>query len=306
MFLQTTSERNPIQLFIFYVNQRFPIVKYVSYTSIWMSALFSVFATAGGQTLAWDAYPHYIGMGFSVFCLLLFMRTIDEVKDLDYDRRFKPDRPLVRGILTTRDMRIYAWIIGLFTLILNTLLDWRLAAAALAIMGYSVFLLLLERLSKGFADSMYLNILVSIQLKTGLIGYVYLGYCLHNTSLTFVAVAIITLSFLLSYLHWEIGRKIEWPALSAAGEKLYSRAAGVPGSLSICGGFLLAAIGIMLWYLQPWHGSGMNALAGWLLLLPLLPTASALVVFLRRKSAKNPLGQGTLIAYIIFLLVNIV
>ena len=38
------------------------------------------------------------------------MRTVDEIKDEDYDRRFKPDRALVQGAVTSATLWRYAAI----------------------------------------------------------------------------------------------------------------------------------------------------------------------------------------------------
>lgn len=83
-----------------YQKERFPLAKTAPLLAIFSAASLSVSATLAGRPL-----PHFGAflVGFILAMLLFFqMRVCDEYKDQDDDRRFRPHRPIPRGLISLR------------------------------------------------------------------------------------------------------------------------------------------------------------------------------------------------------------
>lgn len=87
-----------------YQAERFPLAKTAPLLGIFSAASITVSARLAGRELPhWSAYL----AGFLIAMTLFFqMRVCDEYKDLEDDRRFRPDRPIPRGLVTLRQILI--------------------------------------------------------------------------------------------------------------------------------------------------------------------------------------------------------
>jgi UbiA prenyltransferase family len=83
-----------------YQKERFPLIKTAPLLAVFSAASISVSAELAGRPLpASGAFA----AGFAVAMLLFFqMRVCDEYKDLDDDQRFRPDRPIPRGLISLK------------------------------------------------------------------------------------------------------------------------------------------------------------------------------------------------------------
>ncbi|ATX66958.1 UbiA family prenyltransferase [Roseinatronobacter bogoriensis] len=83
-----------------YQKERFPLVRTVPLLAVFSAASISVSAEMAGRPLpGWGAFA----AGFAVAMLLFFqMRVCDEYKDLEDDKRYRPDRPIPRGLISLR------------------------------------------------------------------------------------------------------------------------------------------------------------------------------------------------------------
>jgi 4-hydroxybenzoate polyprenyltransferase len=83
-----------------YQKERFPLAKTAPLLAVFSAASIAVSAEMAGRPLPG---PGAFLAGFVVALLLLFqMRVCDEWKDLDDDRRLRPDRPIPRGLISLR------------------------------------------------------------------------------------------------------------------------------------------------------------------------------------------------------------
>lgn len=95
-----------------YLAERFPIAQLLP-----LSALVSLPAALGTQVYVHSSLhnlPATLLTFGAVFLLLLRLRLVDELKDLEHDRRFYPDRPLPRGLVSPREVGWAA--VGVFSL----------------------------------------------------------------------------------------------------------------------------------------------------------------------------------------------
>lgn len=83
-----------------YQAERFPLKQTVPLLGVFSAASIAVSATLAGRDLPhWGAFV----TGFVLALTLFFqMRVCDEYKDLDDDRRYRPDRPIPRGLVSLR------------------------------------------------------------------------------------------------------------------------------------------------------------------------------------------------------------
>jgi 4-hydroxybenzoate polyprenyltransferase len=87
-----------------YQAERFPLVKTVPLLAMFSAASISVSAVLAGRPVP-GLGAYLIGFGL-VFLLFLQLRVCDEIKDADDDRRYRPERPIPRGLVTLREVVI--------------------------------------------------------------------------------------------------------------------------------------------------------------------------------------------------------
>lgn len=83
-----------------YQAERFPLAKTATLVAAFSAASINVSAFLAGRAL--PTAPTY-GVAFLVVLVVFFqMRACDEVKDADDDRRWRPERPIPRGLVSLR------------------------------------------------------------------------------------------------------------------------------------------------------------------------------------------------------------
>ena len=101
-----------------YQKERFPLAKTAPLLAVFSAASISVSAELAGRPLpVWGGFA----AGFIVAMFLFFqMRVCDEYKDLEDDRRYRPDRPIPRGLITLKAVLT----LGLMSLPLTAFAAW--------------------------------------------------------------------------------------------------------------------------------------------------------------------------------------
>lgn len=290
-----------------YVSTRYPLPLHVFYSLVWYLAISGVHAAVNGLRGQWTFGWMDVFGAISATALFFFMRTVDEIKDVEYDRIYKPDRALVQGLVSTSAMASYAAIAGVLLLVSNAMLSWTLALTVLGIMAFSVFLLWFERVVPAFErTTIYFSTAVSVQLKSGAVAYVFLlNEHIHGGDFVFAHWPLVA-AFVLAYMHWEMGRKIALPQFIKPGEKSYSSGPGTFLSEVICLAMLVLAVWIVYSAIEPWRPE--NAFHGleWLPAAGLLVSAIGMAFVFVKKSRKFPLGPITQASYVLCFLYGIV
>jgi 4-hydroxybenzoate polyprenyltransferase len=102
-----------------YQAERFPLVKTGVLLAVFTSASINASAHLAGRPLP-PASTYLVA--FLVTLILFFhLRACDEVKDLDDDRRFRPERPIPRGLVSLRLIIGIAVGLGFFAAIITGL-----------------------------------------------------------------------------------------------------------------------------------------------------------------------------------------
>ena len=87
-----------------YQSERFPLAKTVPLLAVFSAASINVSAFLAGRDL--PGLPTYL-TGFALALILFFqMRVADEVKDAEDDAKYRPERPIPRGLVSLRTIVI--------------------------------------------------------------------------------------------------------------------------------------------------------------------------------------------------------
>lgn len=81
-----------------YQSERFPLKKTVPLLCVFSAASIMVSAQLGGRPL--PGFGGFVTGFVLAMCLFFQMRVCDEWKDLEDDRRLRPDRPIPRGLIS--------------------------------------------------------------------------------------------------------------------------------------------------------------------------------------------------------------
>jgi 4-hydroxybenzoate polyprenyltransferase len=107
-----------------YQKERFPLLAHGP-----LIAAFSASAVSYSALLRGDAHPHpvsfAVAFGGSLGSFLL-LRIADEFKDAEEDARFRPYRPVPRGLVTLRELRAVGVGVALVQLALASAVGWPL------------------------------------------------------------------------------------------------------------------------------------------------------------------------------------
>ncbi|WP_067657568.1 hypothetical protein [Nocardia harenae] len=260
---------------------------YLLYGILWVFALEATLALLAETP--WRPSPATGLRVLVVAIVLLYLRMVDEQKDLGYDRVHNKDRPLVTGAVTGTDLRIGMAVIAALAVAGSLLLSVGSALAIAAVLLYGLGLWGLERISAWVRDDILVNLVVTYPVQLLVTAYVLISV-LDTEALPagFWQSAPAALIFAGAFLQFEFARKTAHGP--RPGEHYYSNVLGAPGSTAASLLFVALAVGADLALVRPWNHSMV-----WLGLLPvplaLLPGYGA-VRFLR--GGEYPVGPPVL------------
>lgn len=248
-----------------FVREAHPPAVYLTLSVLWSLSVISQLASLSG---GWSLRASDLLLSLVFFLVLLFLRAVDEIKDLDFDQTHNPDRPLVRGEISIQEVWLIAAMAAVLAISLSAALTPVLALFVTINLGYGLGLLLLERKSERFRNSLILNLLVTFPVSAALnlYAWVYL-WELGQRPPPELAVVVVAAQ-VTAFLHLEFGRKLRWPHHEPADGNGYARVLGLRGAVGVC-----LALGLVACALASWvHWSGGTgvtlAMLPWLSLLP--------------------------------------
>lgn len=237
-----------------------------TYGLLWVLALEGSAAllssTGGGWSPSWDTVARLV----TVVLTLIFMRMLDEQKDLEYDRVHHPDRPLVTGAISAGELRASMVVIAAVVAALNVLISVASLVLILAVLAYGLALFALERMSQAIRDGLVVNVFVTYPVQLILSLYLYVSLATSGAITADWRVIPLVAIFACAFLHFEFARKTAWTA--SQGERLYSSVLGPRASAVICLALGIGASVFELVAFEPWQAAN-----GMLALLPLLMVA---------------------------------
>jgi 4-hydroxybenzoate polyprenyltransferase len=286
-----------------YLRVSFPPLFYLPYAAAWSLGGTAMFALARRHAATWRPGAATFATLASFIVLLLLIRAIDDLRDLEYDREHNPRRPLASGAVRASDLATLLIVGTLVLLLLNVPRGsvWQSSVLGLC---YAVALMAVDRwLRWPPGDAVVLNALISIPAQSLLGLYLYIAL-LHDTHSTAGADLILPLAVMLAiFTHLEFARKVA--RHPRPGERTYVFALGLGGT--VCAALAAAALATVLSVLltRPWApGAGW----AWLVLAPaVLPVRGALR-FHRSDAERWPVmeaGNYVLSAFTVFLVIDL-
>lgn len=241
-----------------------------AFASLWVLSLLGGLVSVESVVDTWVLDLRILLCVLTIFFGLFVFRAVDEIKDWDYDAVYNPDRPLVTGAVSRRDLVAYIAGTSILLLTINIFLSRILLIIICVDVSYGVFLVWLEKHSNRVKDSVLLNLVVTYPVNVGLSVYTYVFFLGQFGGEATLAGVLTIVAFAAAFLHWEFCRKTFWTHHAREGMRLYSNVIGASGSSGMALVFAVLATGTMIGLIKPWACSGISAVSGWLILFPLV------------------------------------
>ncbi|MEU0929881.1 UbiA family prenyltransferase [Streptomyces malaysiensis] len=246
-----TVSRVPARLGRFVLRMFRPQI-YVTYGVLWTLALEGSAEALSGSAAHWTPSWSTVVRAVSVVLALLFARMVDEQKDLEYDRTHNPDRPLVTGAITAAELRGAMAFSTVVVVVLNTFVSAFSVLLILLALGYTLFLVALERRFPRLGERLIANLLVSYPVQLLLSGYLYVSLLTGDEIGGDGRAAPLMAMFACVFLQFEFARKTEWRRDPRA--RLYSEVLGPRGSAAVSLALAVGAValGLLLFEARGW------------------------------------------------------
>ncbi len=285
----------------FLVERCLPV--YPVYLALWVVAVESITVIVGESPDPWRPSWGTATKALALMAAGAFMRMVDDQKDLDYDMRHHPTRPLVQGRITTSELRVAMVPAAAAALALAAAVSpWALALLAAALV-YSLVLWWLETKVDVLRDNAIVNLAAVCPAQFLATGFSMTGYPGVGEA-PWWRLAAVPLVFTSALLHVEFARKIT--RVAGAGGVVsdrhsYSQLVGVTASAMIACGFGLFAVFVEILVTMPWSWAGRCWPIAW---LPLATAALPLVSawsFLHARVRDHPRGLPTVFVIVFYL-----
>ncbi|UGT45237.1 hypothetical protein LTV02_18425 [Nocardia yamanashiensis] len=247
---------------------------YLLYAVLWVLALEGTAAVVAQPDTSWRPTGATAVRIVVVAAVLLYLRMVDEQKDLEYDRVHNPDRPLVTGAVSKGELRTAMGIIAAGAVAGSGLLSGRSALMIAAVLAYGLVLWGLEQASAAVRGRILLNLVVTYPVQLLITAYVLLSAIDTGEVAGRGRIALLALVFAGAFLQFEFARKTS--RVERPGEMYYSNPLGTAGSIAVSLGLAALAVTVDLALVRPWTYTGAVAVIGWIpVALLLIPLAGA-------------------------------
>ncbi|MBF6324973.1 hypothetical protein IU451_20965 [Nocardia cyriacigeorgica] len=272
---------------------------YLLYGILWVLALEGTAALVNAPEASWQpSWATALRIGVVAF-VLLYLRMVDEQKDLDYDRVHNPDRPLVTGAVTARDLRTAMAVIAVGAIAASLLLSVGSAVAIAAVLVYGLALWGLERICEPIRRDILLNLLVTYPVQLLVTAYVVVSAIDTGDVEPGWRAGAAAVIFAGAFLQFEFARKTA--RMPRPGQMYYSNALGTTGSMLAALGCAVLAVAADLALVRPWEHDAARAVIGWIpLVLLAIPFLGGLR-FLRSADEDYPVIPAVLFILTLYL-----
>ncbi|MFT7185463.1 MAG: hypothetical protein ACI84K_000843 [Pseudohongiellaceae bacterium] len=279
---------------------------HLAFAALWFLSLQGHIILQAGDGKPWVfSLASLIGV-VTMFLVMFYLRAVDEVKDLDYDKKYNPERPLVMGAVTMTDIRRY-WLLAFLVIpVINIGLGPWLALFIIADMFYGLLLLKLEQWISLMGRSMVFNLLLTYPVSIALSVYTLLltdwvlGVKVQSISLLIIGI------YILAFLNFEIVRKNLWPSMAEEGERFYSHDLGPMKAATLALACAVTAITLIICLNAPWKAIGGASITGWLPLLALYPAIKSFITFNKERTTRYNPRKLAVMFIAIFYLTNLI
>nr|WP_232541728.1 hypothetical protein [Nocardia bovistercoris] len=272
---------------------------YLLYGILWVLALEATAALVTAPDTAWRPSGATAMRIAVVAIVLLYLRMVDEQKDLDYDRVHNPDRPLVTGAVSATELRAAMAVIAVVSVAASSTLSAVSAVAIAAVLGYGLLLWALERVSAPVRTDILLNLAVTYPVQLLVTAYIVLSAIDTGEVAARPVAAVVALIFAGSFLQFEFARKTSRE--DRPGEMYYSNRLGANGSTAAA--LVCAAVAVITdsALIRPWQEPAPRNLIAWLPLALLLIPATCALTFRRSTDTDYPVVPAVLFILTLYL-----
>ncbi|PXX60186.1 hypothetical protein DFR70_11026 [Nocardia tenerifensis] len=229
--------------------------------------------------------------------VLLYLRMVDEQKDLEYDRVHNPDRPLVTGAVSAVELRVAMGLIAVGAVAGSLALSVGSAVMITVAMAYGLVLWGLERLFDTVRTGILVNLVVTYPVQLLVTGYVVVSAIDTGEVRAHWRAAAVAAVFAGAFLQFEFARKTSRER--RPDELLYSNALGPNGSAAASLLCAAAAVVVDLVLVRPWDHS--VSLIAWLVVALLLIPAIGAWKFVRGDRTEYPIGPAVVFILALYL-----
>ncbi|GII04650.1 hypothetical protein [Planobispora takensis] len=239
--------------------------------------------------------------------VLLMMRALDDIRDLDYDREHNPDRPLARGVVGVRDLTVMVAAGTVLVLAINAW-RWPVMCVLAGQLAYAYLVLWADRrLGWPRGDALVAGFLVNLPVQLMINAFLYAGL-LYSAGLAPVWPGAIGIAVAaLAFLHVEFARKTT--RRPRPGERTYVTLFGPTGTAALAVACALASVAVLVVSVTAGGGERAGAWAVWSAAAPLAFAALGALRFWREGLARWPYGQAALfmlVSFVGYQIINLV
>ncbi|CDO09427.1 hypothetical protein C1S82_09870 [Mycolicibacterium cosmeticum] len=209
---------------------------YPVYLTLWVLAVESMTHVLAGAPGGWRPTWDTALKALALIAAGAFLRMVDDQKDLDYDRRYNPSRPLVQGRISTRELQVAMAPAAMVALLLAAAVSLPAAAVLASALGYGLALWWAESRLPAVRDNPLVNLAVVCPAQFLVTGFIMFG----QPGLGPSALAV-PLVFTSAFLHLEFARKTS-RHVAADDPHSYARILGVNGSAWAAWAFGVGAV----------------------------------------------------------------
>lgn len=252
----TVTAKSPfLQRLWYYQAERFPLIQHAPLVAIFVLSGLILSSLLRGQP-QWPDFGFWLAATLSVVLLFFQLRVADEFKDAENDARYRPERPVPRGLITLAELRHTALVAAAVQLILSWLITPGLVGLLLAVWIYMA-LMTVEFFVRGWLTRHLAAYMLSHMLIMPLIDFYITAFdWMPGAARPSPWLAVFLLVSLVNGIILEIGRKSWAPEMEREGVESYSSAWGLKRAVmawvaailfSACGIIALSAAVNLLW-----------------------------------------------------------
>lgn len=260
-----------------YLQLMFPVHRTVPVFMLGFAVSYCTAAAVIGTELVFE--PRLLAGAFSFILFALLLRVMDEFKDYEIDKTLFPDRPLITGLVTRRDLTFLGLGVSILLFILNVWQEGTVVCMYLICFFYTLLMF------KFFFWRKVREKLIFALITHNPVVFLFQCYVMsyHSTNIeaTVQLADLVPVAVLLwlPWLGWEIARKIRAPE-SEDDYETYSRIFGYKGACGIIIGIGAAILVGAVWISGYYKG-------GWLLVAGMV-VATCYLLFIFLKFAITP------------------
>jgi len=228
-----------------YQAERFPLVQFVPLITLFTFSSVAYSRLARGQP-GFIPWPRFAVGAVTAIVFFFLLRVLDEHKDQDLDRRYRPELPVPRGLVTLSELRRVAMVLAGLVVLLNSWLGLRYVALLLPATVWAT-LMTKEFFVRDWLRAHPTAYLVSHMAIMPMVDF-------YTTGIDWLAEGAHpphALVFFLFVTYWngvliEVGRKIRAPAEEREGVGTYTHDWGLRAAPTVWLGVLALSLGFAI------------------------------------------------------------